>query len=395
MTLPASVTTIVRDDATIHLVGTAHVSQRSVDDVRATIDEIAPDVVCVELDPARLDVLQKEAAFRDLDVFKIVREGKTLYLLAHLALSAYQRRIGKELGVRPGAELVAAVEEARKRGIAVELVDRDINVTLRRAWRNLGLWKRAMLITSLVFAGSDDKKSRGKGKAVTQQTVEELKEPKILSDMLDELGRAVPEVKAPLVDERDRYMASKLAEAPGKKIVAVVGAAHVPGIRAALAPGAPPIDRAALETMPPPSLVWRIFKWGVPLALLGLLALVMSRTDASLFDTMLAWIVPTCALAGLFTLLSRGSLPSIVTAIVFAPIERVIPVLRVSIVAGIVEAWVRRPSVADCERLADDTQTVRGFFRNRVTRVLVVAVMSGLGAAIGFWVGVGYVASRL
>src|SRR5258708_20927036 len=122
VTLPSSVTTIARDNATIHLVGTAHVSQRSVDDVRATIDEVGPDVVCVELDSARLDVLQKEAAFRDLDIFKVVREGKTLYLLAHLALAAYQRRIGKELGVRPGAELIAAVEAARERGIGVELV---------------------------------------------------------------------------------------------------------------------------------------------------------------------------------------------------------------------------------------------------------------------------------
>jgi pheromone shutdown-related protein TraB len=388
--LPASVKTLSRGDATIHVVGTAHVSQDSIDDVRATIEAVKPDVVAVELDAGRLDVLQKESAFRDLDIFKVVREGKTLYLLAHLALASYQRRIGKQLGVRPGAELVAAVQEARERNIPVELIDRDINVTLRRAWRNLGLWKRTMLLTSLVFGWGDDKK----GKPVTKETVEELKEPKALSEMLTELGRAVPEVKEPLVDERDRYMASKLADTPGKTVVAVVGAAHVPGIKKTIESGET-IDRAALETMPPPSLAWRIFKWAVPVALLGLLALVVWKTDASFGAAMLGWIIPTSALAGLFTLLSGGTLASIATAIVSAPVERIIPVVRVTIVVGIVEAWRRKPSVADCERLAEDTQTFRGFFRNRVTRVLVVAVASGLGTAIGFWVGVGYIATRL
>jgi pheromone shutdown protein TraB len=212
--------------------------------------------------------------------------------------------------------------------------------------------------------------------------------------MLTELGRAVPEVKGPLVDERDRYMASKLADSAGKNIVAVVGAAHVPGIKKALESGEV-IDRTELDKTPPPSLAWRIFKWVVPLALLGLLALVVWKTDASFGSAMLGWIIPTSTLAGLFTIVAGGTLPSIATAIVSAPLERIVPIIRVSIVVGIVEAWRRKPSVADCERLAEDTQTFRGFFRNRVTRVLVVAVASGLGTAIGFWVGVGYIATRL
>ena len=161
-------------------------------------------------------------------MFKVVREGKTLYLLAHLALSSYQRKIGASLGVKPGAELLAAVNAAREKGIPVELIDRDINITLKRTWANLGLWKRSMLLSSLLVGWEDD----DKGEAVTEKTVEDLKEPKALSEMLTELGKAVPEVKGPLVDERDQYLASKMIEAGrGKsKVVAVVGAAHVPGM---------------------------------------------------------------------------------------------------------------------------------------------------------------------
>ena len=211
--LPNSVTTLEHGGTTYFVVGTAHVSQRSVDEVRHVIEEIKPDVVCVELDQARHDALTKDSAFRDLDVFKVVREGKTLYLLAHLALSSYQRKIGASLGVKPGAELLAAVQAAREASIPVELIDRDINITLKRTWKNLGLWKRSMLLSSLLVGWEDEEE----GEPVTSETVENLKEPKALSEMLTELGKAVPEVKGPLVDERDQYLASKMTEAGARQ----------------------------------------------------------------------------------------------------------------------------------------------------------------------------------
>jgi pheromone shutdown-related protein TraB len=385
--LPASVTTVTIGETTFHLVGTAHVSQRSVDEVRTVIAETKPDVVCVELCKGRYDALTKDSAFRDLDVWKVVREGKTLYLLGHLALASYQRRLGEELGVRPGAELLAAAEAAQEKAIPVELIDRDIHITLRRTWKNIGLWKRMMLVWSL-FAGSED------GKPVTAETVEELKEPKALSEMLTELGQAVPEVKGPLVDERDQYMASKLQEVgAGKKtVVAVVGAAHVPGMKVQLRET---IDRTELEKIPPSSLWWRILKWAVPVALLGVLAYVWAKTDAGFARTMLAWIVPTSLGAGVFTLVSGGSLFSVGTAMGVSPIARLYPLVRTSIVVGLVEAWRRKPSVADCERLPDDTQTFRGFWRNPVTRILIIAALSGIGALIGFVIGVTWVATLL
>jgi pheromone shutdown-related protein TraB len=388
--LPSSVTTLEVGATTYFVVGTAHVSQRSVDEVRQVIDVVKPDVVCVELCKGRHDALTKDSAFRDLDVFKVVREGKTLYLLAHLALSSYQRRIGASLGVKPGAELLAAVTTARDKSIPVELIDRDINITLKRTWANLGLWKRSLLLSSLLVGWEDEK-----GEAVSEKTVEDLKEPKALSEMLSELGRAVPEVKGPLVDERDRYLASKMTEAgTGKqKVVAVVGAAHVPGMTTHVREV---IDRSELDKIPPPSIWWQLVKWGIPA--LFLFALIYGwRTSGthSLAEMMLAWVLPTSIGAGSMTLIAGGSLFSVISAIVVSPIAAIHPLLGTGMVVGVVEAWRRKPSVADCERLPDDVQTLRGFWRNPVTRILLIAVASGIGTAVGFWVGVGWVASLL
>lgn len=389
--LPSSVTELVHDGTTYYVLGTAHVSQRSVDEVKAVIARVKPDVVCVELDKTRHDALTKDSAFRDLDVFKVVREGRTLYLLAHLALSSYQRRIGAELGVKPGAELLAAVQAANELGIPVELIDRDINITLKRTWKNLGLWKRSVLLSSLVVGWEDD----GKGEAVTSKTVEDLKEPKALSEMLTELGRAVPQIKGPLIDERDRYLASKAVDAGRgrQKVVAVVGAAHVPGMKQHF--GAP-VDRAELDRIPPPSLIWSAIKWLIPILFLAAIVWGWQRSDTTSFtEMMLAWILPTSIGAGALTLLAGGSLLSVASALLVAPIAAIHPLLGTGMVVGVVEAWRRRPSVADCERLPEDIQSMRGFWRNPVTRILLIAVASGIGTAVGFWVGVGWVASLL
>ena len=389
--LPDSVTELVHEGTTYYIVGTAHVSQRSVDDVKAVIERVKPDVVCVELDKTRHDALTKDSAFRDLDVFKVVREGRGLYLLAHLALASYQRRIGASLGVKPGAELLASVQAATVRGVPVELIDRDINITLKRTWKNLGFWKRSVLLSSLLVGWDDD----GKGEPVTEESLESLKEPKALSEMLTELGRAVPQVKGPLIDERDRYMASKAVDAGrGKqKVVAVVGAAHVPGMKASFGV---PVDRAELERIPPPSLFWTALKWLIPILFVVALIWGWQRSDTTtLAEMMLAWILPTSIGAGALTLLAGGSILSVLSALVVAPIAAIHPLLGTGMVVGVVEAWRRKPSVADCERLPDDIQTLRGFWRNPVTRILLIAVASGLGTAGGFWVGVGWVASLL
>ncbi len=391
--LPASVTEVVHAGTTYYIVGTAHVSQRSVDEVKAVIAQLEPDVVCVELDQARYDALTKDSAFRDLDVFKVVREGKGLYLLAHLALSSYQRRIGASLGVKPGAELLAAAQAAEAQGIPVQLIDRDINITLRRTWRNLGIWKRSQLLTSL-FVGWEEDDDKQPEQTIGQQ-IEGLKEPEALSEMLAKLGKRVPQIKGPLIDERDSYLASKLVEigTGHKRVVAVVGAAHVPGMLPQIGTK---IDRDALDKVPPPSLVWTILKWMIPVLFIAALIYGWKWSSSSSFaELMLAWILPTSIGAGGLTLLAGGSLLSVASALLVAPIAAIHPLLGTGMVVGVVEAWRRKPSVADCERLPEDIASLKGFWRNPVTRILLIAVASGIGTAVGFWVGVGWVASLL
>jgi pheromone shutdown-related protein TraB len=391
---PSSVTRLKDGDCEYFIIGTAHVSHTSVDEVRSVIEKVRPDVVAVELCQQRYDALTNDNSFRNLDVFKIVRQGKTLFLLGHLSLSAYQRRMGDALGIKPGAELLAAAQAGRAVGSRIELIDRNVNVTLNRTWKNIGLWKRSMLLASLI-AGDQEKPSRTKaandGPDLATK-IEDLKDPKSLADMLSEFARVLPEVKGPLIDERDQYLVSSMQDSAGtaKRVVAVVGAAHVPGMTSWFGKT---IDRKALDQLPKPSWWWTALKWLMPILLIVAFVLAWQHSNTSSFaEMMLAWIVPTSVGAGLGTLIAGGSLLSVLSALLVAPIAAIHPLLGTGMVVGAVEAWRRKPSVKDCEALAVDTQSVRGFFRNPVTRILIIAIASGLGTASGFWVGVYWVA---
>ncbi|HEV7556570.1 MAG TPA: TraB/GumN family protein [Kofleriaceae bacterium] len=380
MDLPASVTELVRGATTFYLVGTAHVSRQSIDDVIATIEAVEPELVCVELDVKRHASLTKNDAFRELDVIAVIREGRAVYLVAQLALAAYQNKIGARLGVRPGAEMLAAIDAARARSLPVELIDRDIAVTLMRTWRNLGPMTRALLVISLAA-------TLARGDANKPVDVEQLKEPKALSDMLAEIGRAMPQVKAPLIDERDQYMVSKLVElGEGKRsVIAVVGAAHVPGM---VAYADETIVRGPLEQVPPPSRGWRVAGQLFPLAFLLVVVWGWSRGDTSLARLMLGWILPTAIGAAVLTALVRGTPAAIATSLIVAPIAAIHPTLKTGQIAGVVQARFRPANAADRERLVTDLQSFRGFRTNPLSRALLVAAAAGLGTTIGFVVGV-------
>jgi pheromone shutdown-related protein TraB len=292
------------------------------------------------------------------------------------------------VGVKPGAEMLAAIEEARAIGARVELVDRDIHVTLKRTWANIGLWKRSMLVSSLLVGGADQD-----GEPVSADAIEKLKEPKALSEMLTELARALPEIKGPLIDERDQFLMSSIEDQTrgARDVVAVVGAAHVGGMRSVFGK---PVDRAALGALPKPSLFWTAMKWLVPIALIGGFLWGWKHSDtANLAHMVLAWLIPTSLGAGLFTLIAGGRLASVASAIAVAPIAAIHPLLGTGMVVGVVEASLRRPTVKDCERLSDDVQSLKGFWRNPVTHILLVAAFSGLGTIIGTTVGVAWAMS--
>lgn len=380
------VTELRYGDKEIFLIGTAHVSQKSVEEVERVIREVRPDTVCVELDEQRHRMLIDQDAWKKLDIFQVVRQKRVLFLLSSLALGAYQRRLGDKLGVRPGAELLAAVKAAEAVGAHVVLADRDIQATLKRTWSNLGFWDRMNITGGLLAAPFENEE-------IDAQKIESLKDKDTIGEMLKQVAAELPKIKGPLIDERDAYLISSIREAPGKRIVGVVGAAHVEGMVRLLDE---PVDRARLMTIPPPSPWTRVLGWVIPV--LMLLAFYKGYHDHQgqrLEEMLLAWAIPTGALAGFFTIAALGHPITILSACVAAPITTLHPAIGAGMVTGLVEAWVRKPTVEDCEKVAEAVSSVRSVYSNRVTRVLLVSVLSSIGAMLGAWIGATWVVSLL
>jgi pheromone shutdown-related protein TraB len=384
MTTQSNVTVLERDGRRWSIIGTAHVSQASVAEVEAVIEELRPDTVCVELCAARHEALTDENRWKKLDVFQVIREGKTLFLLANLAVGAYQRRLGEQLGVTPGAELLAAVRKAEAVGAQVELVDRNIHATLKRTWANLGFFQKVTLFGAIL-------QSLVTNETISEETIESMKETDQLRAMMEEFARVMPAVKEPLIDERDRFLMSAIEDAPGDNVVAVVGAGHVHGM---IAHFGREVDREALSEIPPPSRWVSALKWILPLAIVLAFGYgYQSQGAASLEDMLWAWILPNSVFAGLLTVVAGGTLLSILAAFLLSPITSLNPLLGAGMVVGLLEAWQRRPTVEDAEAINQDVQSLGGIYRNPFTRVLLVAVLANLGSALGAWIGLSWVLS--
>lgn len=377
-----NVTVIQRGEKTWYIIGTAHVSDDSVQEVKDVIREVQPDTVAIELCETRYASLTDENRWEKLNIFEVIKEGKTLMLVANLAIGAYQRRIGAQLGVKPGAEMIEAAKLADAVGAQVFLADRDIQTTLKRTWRNVGFIKRVGLLGAIVdslIGGKND---------IDAAEIERMKESEQLSAMLDEFAKAMPEVKGPLIDERDLYMVSKLHDAPGKTIVVVVGAGHVPGMTKHFDDA---IDRAALEVIAPRSAWFNALKWLIPAFVLGAFYFgYQQQGGKALQDLLYAWVLPNALFASLFTAIAGGKIPSILVAGIASPITSLNPLLPVGVPVGFCEAWLRKPTVADAERIADDVQSIKGFYKNAFTRTLLVVMASIFGSAAGAWIGVGW-----
>lgn len=382
--------TVLRDgDRTFYIIGTAHVSQASVDEVRSVIEQVKPDTVAIELCQARYDALTDDERWKKLDIFKVIKEGKTLFLLANLAVGAYQRRLGEELGVKPGGELLAGAEMAEAVGAKLELVDRDIHITLKRTWGNLGFFDKVKLLGA-VFGSLFEGGGEGEG-SIDSDAIERLKDSDQLTEMMEEFAKLMPAVKEPLIDERDQYLMSGIEASPGQTVVAVVGAGHVPGMKTWFNK---PVDREALSELPTKKSWTRFLKWIIPALIVGAFAFGYSKGEGQTVQDMLwAWILPNSVFCAVLTALVMGKPLSVLTAFIASPITSLNPLLGAGMVVGLVEAWQRKPTVQDAENINRDVQTFRGFFRNPFTHVLVVVLASTIGSALGAWVGFGWVFS--
>ncbi|MBR4985128.1 MAG: TraB/GumN family protein, partial [Proteobacteria bacterium] len=363
------VTVVEHDGCTYHIVGTAHVSEQSRLEVKHIIETVKPDVVCVELDQERYDSFYDTDRWKKLDIFQVIKKGKFLYLLANLMISAYQRRMGAILGVKPGAELIGAAEDAKANNIRVSLIDRNINITLKRTWANQSFWSKCKLLADIfdsLFESEDSKEE-------TAKAIEELKQDANLSSMVLELAKERPQFHLSLIDERDRYLMAKMREEGKtcKNVVAVVGAGHVPGIKKYFNTE---VDTDELDKMPKPGIVWTLVKWLIPIILIGGIAYgLYSHGVDSLQDMLLAWILPNSLFCFLAAVISLAHPLTILAAIIVSPLTSTTPVIGAGIVLGLLEAWLRKPTVADCEDLPN-VHSVKDFFKNKFTHVLIVCV---------------------
>jgi pheromone shutdown-related protein TraB len=369
----------------IILVGTAHISKDSIDEVASVIREEKPDRVCVELDDGRLKSLKNDKGWQELNVIKVLREGKGFLLLANLVLSSFQKRMGDDVGSKPGDEMKEAIRVAEEESIPTSMVDRPIHVTLQRAWAKNNFWGKSKLLATLVSSAfSSDE--------LSAEDIENLKEQGAMDSMMEELATYLPTVKEVLIDERDRYLASHIWDSPGNKVVAILGAGHLPGTEAtiqAIAAGAKSSDTTDISTVPPKGIGGKIAGWIIPLAIVALIAAGFFTGGAVTSTRMLInWLLWNGSLAALGTLLAFGHPLAILTAFVCAPIATLNPFIGVGLFSGIVQAWARKPQVRDMEFLATDVTSFKGFYKNRISHVLLVFMLSSIGGAIGNFIAV-------
>ncbi len=375
--LPESVTKISLDGKEIFLVGTAHVSRESVEDVKKTIQTVKPDSVCIELCEPRYRVMTERDAWRKMNIFKIIREKKSTLLLAQLILGAFYRQLGEKLGIQPGAEMLEAVNQAGKLGAKVILADREIEITLKRVFRYLSFWNKIKILSHFI-AGLIA------GEEIDEKLIEQLKTKDQLEAALSEFAEKLPEVKRRLLDERDIYLAQKIRHADGPKVVAVVGAGHVAGIKKSIKKEQS-LDE--LIKIPPKSLWPTIFKWVIPAAIIALIAYSFyAKGTEALLQNIYIWLLVNGSLSALGAAVAFAHPLTILSAFVAAPFTSLNPALAAGWVAGLVEAWIRKPTVNDFEQLPTDTSTLKGFWKNPVTRILLVVAFANIGSMLGTWI---------
>ncbi|QQO10477.1 TraB/GumN family protein [Breznakiella homolactica] len=376
----------------IILIGTAHVSKDSIDEVSQVIRDSAPDMVCVELDEGRYTSMTEKENWEKLNVVKVFREGKGFLLIANLVLSSFQRRLGQELGVKPGEEMREAVEVAKELGIPYSLCDREVQITLRRAWGFCNFWSKCKLLASLLSSAFTTEK-------MSPEEIENLKNRSELDGMMTELAEYLPSVKGTLIDERDRYLAAKIWAAGGKKSVAVIGAGHMGGVKQHLekiAAGEEGQDVSALNQIPPRSFLSKAAGWIIPLLIVALIVAGFFRAGAGVSLAMLLrWVLLNGSLAALGTLLALGHPLSILVSFLGAPIATINPFIAVGLLSGVTEATMRKPRVVDAQNISDDITSLRGIYRNRITKALLVFFLSSLGGAIGNFISIPSLAALL
>lgn len=367
------------EEKEVILVGTAHVSKESTRLVGEVIQTEKPDTVCLELCDSRYQSIRQKDKWLETDIIKVIKEKKSFLLLSNLLLASFQKRIADKFDVKPGEEMIKAIETAEAIGAGIHLADRNIRITLAKTWRAMGLWGKIKLLFQLVL-------SMGEIGDISEKDIEKMKQADVLETLLADVGKSLPVLKDILIDERDQYLAHKIRTAPGKKIVAVVGAGHVPGIKKYWDAK---IDIERLNQIPPKGKISGILKWVIPLGILMLFVLGFYHGGSHAGTDMITWwVMANGILAGLGAMIALAHPLTILTSIIAAPLTSLNPMIAAGWVSGLVEAFSRKPKVRDFENLPEDILSIKGFWKNKITRILLVVVFTNLGSSIGTFVAI-------
>jgi len=362
------------------IVGTAHISRQSADLVKEVITNEKPDTVCIELDEKRYKALAEKKRWESLDLKTIIRQKQLSTLLVNLVLSSYQKKLGEKLGVTPGTELLEAANTANELNIPIELCDREVRITLRRAWHSMSFWQKLKFLTG-GLAGIFEKQE------LTEEKLTELRSKDVLSEMMNELGKAMPVLKKVIIDERDEYLAQKMQEANGNKIVSIVGAGHVNGIVKVIEDGRE-IDLKEIEKIPPPSPVAKIIGWGIPAIIIASIIYIgYSKGLPEAGDNVLYWILANGIPSGLGAIIALAHPLTILVSFLAAPLTSLTPVIGAGYVAAFVQVYFQPPVVKEFQSVSSDVSKFAKWWSNKLLKVLLVFILTSLGSLIGTYVG--------
>ncbi|MDR2588765.1 MAG: TraB/GumN family protein [Spirochaetales bacterium] len=372
------------------LVGTAHVSRESVDEVERIISSQRPERVCVEIDASRYAAMTRGDDWSSLNIYDVIRQKKGFLLLGNLVLSSFQRKLGIDLGVKPGEEMIKAIKTAQELGIPYSFSDREIQTTLRRAWSKTGLWGKSKLLSAMLSSVISTEK-------LSQKEIEELKKKSELEGMMDELAAYLPSVKEVLIDERDICLAADIYSSSESRVLAVVGAGHVPGIIRRLHEmheNGKPSETEVFKEVPTGGILSKVLGWLIPAVIVALIGWgFYTAGHGQGLEMLWVWLIANGGLAALGSLAALAHPVTILASFVAAPVATLNPAIGVGMLTGLLEAYLRKPKVEDFESLHNDITSVKGFFRNRFTHVLLVFFFSSLGGMAGNFIALPYLAA--
>lgn len=362
----------------IILVPTAHISEESVKLVKQVIEEEQPDSVCIELDGKRYENIKNPKAWEETDLIKVIKQKRVGFMLANLALSSYQKKLADKLGTKVGGEMLQGIKSAEEVGAELVLADRDIQTTFLRIWRSLGFKDKIGLIVNLIFGDLDEEEEE-----IEELDLQELLQSDMLEGIVADMKDDFPKIQKILIHERDQYLSDKIKHAPGDKVVAILGGAHVPGIKEEIHKD---IDLTELSTIPKKKPIGKIIAWAIPIIIICLLAYSFITSLQTGLEQISVWVLWNSGLAALFTLLALGHPLAILTSFLLAPFTSLNPAVAVGWISGLVQATIQKPTVKDLHEVQTDIFTFKGFFKNKVLKVFLVVIFANIGSSIGTFI---------